>query len=168
MSKLNLAQIVKLASDQFQVENAEETIMPASELSDVFAPPHHGPRSVPIVVQDVDHGDNFTHYPIVNYGYYCLFLPHEIHEVEVYDMHYNGPAQKSPNYLHIELNSIPTEELDDKFRQGFVTRDLVVFNQGDPQPIAIHFSVKTDDDFILKYIVVGPYKENPLPTIIDN
>ena len=56
MSKLNLDQIIKLASDQYQVENATETIRPAADLPDVFAPPHHGPQNIPIAVQDVDHG----------------------------------------------------------------------------------------------------------------
>jgi len=158
MSNLNLKQIIELASDQFQVKNAPESIIPASELSDVFSPPHHGPKNIPIAVNDVDHGDNFTHYPIVNSGTYYLFLPHEVKEVEVFDMHYNGPSQQSPSYMHIELDKLDSKELLPPFKQGFKTESKVIFNQGDPQPIAIHFSVKSDDDdFILSYIVVGPY-----------
>ena len=153
---LSVKEIVQLAYDQFHVKNAADLIVPASELEDVFAPPFHGPRNVPIHVQDVDHGDNFTHYPIVNSGTYYLFLPHEAKEVEVFDMHYNGPSQQAPHYFPIELKKIPKEELDGKFAQGFYTKDTVIFNQGDPQPIAIHFSVRADnDDFLLSYIVVG-------------
>jgi len=157
MANLSLEEIIKLAADQYSVPNAAETIVPASELPDVFAPPHHGPRNVPIHVADVDHGDNFTHYPIVNSGTYYLFLPHEKHEVEVFDMHYNGPSQQDPNYWPIELKQLHHKELDGTpFQQAFETTSTVIFNQGDPQPIAIHFSVKTDEsDFFLKYIVVG-------------
>ncbi|MEM6719017.1 MAG: hypothetical protein AAF611_06875 [Bacteroidota bacterium] len=160
MSKLTLDQIIKLASDQFQVPNATETIIPASDLPDVFAPPHHGPRNVPIAVKDVDHGDNFTHFPIVNSGTYYLFLPHEAKAVEVFDMHYNGPSQQSPSYFPIELTKIKEDDLaGTPFKQGYVTSEKsspVIFNQSDPQPIAIHFSVRSDeDDFKLKYIVVG-------------
>lgn len=100
--------IIQLAADQFQVPNAAETIVPASELADVFSPPHHGPRNVPIAVHDVDHGDNFTHFPIVNSGTYYLFLPHEAKEVEVFDMHYHGPSQQDPAYFPIELE--PTRQ----------------------------------------------------------
>ncbi|WP_075344642.1 hypothetical protein [Tenacibaculum agarivorans] len=152
----NLNQIVKLASDQFQVPNAEERISPVSELSDVFAPPHHGPRNVPIEVAKVDHGDNFTHFPIVNSGVYYLFLPHEAEDVEVFDMHYNGPSQHDPHYYPIELEEIPSKALSGSpFKQGFKSKTTIIFNQSDPQPIAIHFSVRSDeDDFVLKYIVV--------------
>ena len=148
--------IIQLAADQFQVPNAAETIVPASELADVFSPPHHGPRNVPIAVHDVDHGDNFTHFPIVNSGTYYLFLPHEAKEVEVFDMHYHGPSQQDPAYFPIELEPIPSNQLDKPFKQGFKSKSTVIFNQADPQPIAIHFSVRTDeDDFELKYIVAG-------------
>lgn len=46
----SLAEIVKLAADQFSVSNAEQEIIPVSEISEVFSPPHHGPRNVPINV----------------------------------------------------------------------------------------------------------------------
>jgi hypothetical protein len=156
MSQLTINEIVKLASDQFQVVNAKEHISVAADLPDVFAPPHHGPRNVPIEVAQLDHGDNFTHFPIVNSGTYYLFLPHEKRAVEVFDMHYNGPSQQEPHYHPIELESIPAKELaGSPFKQGFKSKSDVIFNQGDPQPIAIHFSVKSDeDDFALQYIVV--------------
>ena len=152
-----LAEIVKLAADQFVVPNATQTIVSASELSDVFSPPHHGPKNVPIGINHVDHGDNFCHFPIVNSGTYYLFLPHEAMEVEVFDFHYNGPSQQEPSYYPIELEALSADDLvGTPFKQGFKTRSTVIFNQSDPQPIAIHFSVRSDDDnFTLKYIVVG-------------
>lgn len=157
MSKLSLQEIIELASDQYVVKNAIESIEPASELEDVFAPPHHGPKNVPIGVNNVDHGDNFTHYPIINSGTYYVFLPHETKDVEVFDMHYNGPSQQSPSYFPIELSPIDSKELSGTpFKQGFMTKSTVIFNQSDPQPIAIHFSLRSDEDnFVLKYIVVG-------------
>lgn len=163
MASLSLDEVIQLASDQFRVPNAEEGIAPTSELSDVFSPPHHGPRNVPIVVDDVDHGDNFTHFPIVNSGFYYLFLPHEPEAVEVYDMHYHGPSQREPHYYPIELEKIKKKHLEGSgFEQGFVSKSPVIFNQGDPQPIAIHFSVKSNDAKPLKYIVVGTYPDVPL------
>lgn len=72
-------------------------------------------------------------------------------------MHYHGPAQQEPSYFPIELESIGQNELvGSPFKQGFKTNSTVIFNQNSPQPIAIHFSVRSDeDDFTLKYIVVG-------------
>ena len=106
---------------------------------------------------DVDHGDNFTHYPIITSGTYYLFLPHEAREVEVFDMHYHGPSQQEPSYYPIELEALSDQELvGTRFKQGFKTKSTVIFNQNSPQPIAIHFSVRSDeDDFILKFIVVS-------------
>ncbi|MEM7039505.1 MAG: hypothetical protein AAF570_21200 [Bacteroidota bacterium] len=154
---LSLKEIIKMASDQFNVPNAGDTISPASELADVFSPPHHGPQNIPISVRDVDHGDNFTHFPIVNSCTSYLFLPYEARDVEVFDMHYNGPSQQSPTFFPIELKKIAKADLEGSgFEQGYVTRSTVIFNQGDPQPIAIHFSVRSDeDDFQLRYIVVS-------------
>ncbi|MEL6558442.1 MAG: hypothetical protein AAFQ94_09675 [Bacteroidota bacterium] len=161
MSRLSLEEIIQLASDQFHIKNAGEEISPTSELDEVFAPPHHGPRNVPIEATPVDHGDNFTHFPIVNSGTYYLFLPHETESVEVFDMHYNGPSQRSPHYPHIELEELPKGKVrEGKFKQGFKSKHPVIFNQSDPQPIAIHFSVREDDeDFVLRYIVVATYDE---------
>jgi len=157
MKTVMLSKNVQLASDQFLVPNAERTIVPASELSDVFSPPHHGPQNIPIGVTNVDHGDNFCHFPIVNSGTYYLFLPHEVDAVEVFDLHYNGPSQQDPSYFPIEVEAMHASELaGTPFKQGFRTKSTVIFNQHSPQPIAIHFSVKSDDDdFVLKYIVVG-------------
>ncbi|MEO1516190.1 MAG: hypothetical protein AAFV95_14290 [Bacteroidota bacterium] len=157
MEQKTMPEIVKLASDQFSVQNATNPIHSVSELSDVFSPPHHGPRNVPIGVQGVDHGDNFTHFPIVTSGTYFLFLPHEYQAVEVFDMHYHGPSQQGPSYFPIELESLSEEDLaGSPFKQGFKTKSTVIFNQNSPQPIAIHFSVKSDEDeFLLRYIVVG-------------
>jgi len=150
----------ELAFNQFSVPNAGKKINPASELSDVFSPPHHGPQNVPIHVLDVDHGDNFTHFPIINSGTYFLFLPHEAREVEVFDMHYHGPSQQEPSYYPIELEPLDKKYLDGtRFKQGFKTKSTVIFNQNSPQPIAIHFSVRSDqDDFVLEFIVVDDVK----------
>ncbi len=157
MEKKQLPKVIQLAADQYAVRNAEQNIAPTSELADVFSPPHHGPRNVPIHVADVDHGDNFTHFPIINSGTYYLFLPHEAQEVEVFDMHYHGPSQQAPHYYPIELVALSPQELAGTgFKQGFKTNSTVIFNQNSPQPIAIHFSVRSDhDDFVLKYIVAG-------------
>ncbi|CAM1372110.1 hypothetical protein [Tenacibaculum xiamenense] len=153
--ELSLQEIIKLASDQFQVDNATETITPVHDIEDVFAPPHHGPKNIPIHATPVDHGDNFTHFPIVNSGTYYLFLKEGENQIEVYDMHYNGPSQQNPPYFHIELEELDSEQLKGSpFKQAFKTTSTVIFNQSDPQPIAIHFSVK-DEDVELKYIVVG-------------
>lgn len=154
---LTLEQIVKLASDQFNVPNAAQSIVPASELADVFSPPHHGPQNVPIHVDNNDHGDNFTHYPIVNSCISYIFLPHTKDEVRLFDFHYNGPSQKDPSFFPIELEALPEEALEGSgFQQGFKTTSTVIFNQGDPQPIAIHLSVMAEEDtFVLQYIVVS-------------
>ena len=45
---MDLTQIIQLASDQYHVENATISIESVKEISDVFAPPHHGPQNVPI------------------------------------------------------------------------------------------------------------------------
>jgi|GEM_PF-5203347 len=156
---MSFKEILDLASDQFRVKNAAVTIAPTSELDEVFAPPHHGPQNIPIHADPVDHGDNFTHFPIVNSCVSYLFLPHEAKEVEVFDMHYNGPSQKDPHYFPIELVQVPLSADSQKksgFKQCWMTKYTVIFNQSDPQPIAIHFSVRTEEDnFALKYIVVS-------------
>ncbi|MEL6968844.1 MAG: hypothetical protein AAFO02_01645 [Bacteroidota bacterium] len=159
MTNKSLPEVIKLAANQFAVPNAEQIIAPTSELADVFSPPHHGPRNVPIHVPYVDHGDNFTHFPIINSGTYYLFLPHEAQEVEVFDMHYHGPSQQEPSYYPIELEALNQAELQGTgFKQGFKTKSTVIFNQNSPQPIAIHFSVRSDhDDFTLMYIVVSDF-----------
>ncbi|MEO0731401.1 MAG: hypothetical protein AAFZ52_01100 [Bacteroidota bacterium] len=157
MAKDALSTTVSVAAGQFSIPHAGQTIIPASELSDVFSPPHHGPRNVPIQVMEVDHGDNFTHFPIIDSGIYYLLLPHEMEEVEVFDLHYHGPSQQEPHYFPIELEALGEKELaGTPFKQGFKTKSAVIFNQNSPQPIAIHFSVRSDaDDFTLKFIVAG-------------
>ena len=154
---MTLKEIIDLASNQFKIKNAKQRIRPSSELFEVFTPRSHGPQNVPIWVEDVDHGDNFTHFPIVNSCISYLFLPYEKDYVEVFDMYYNGPARKYPNFWPIELEEIDESELKGSgFKQGFKTKSTVIFNQSDPQPIAIQFSVRHyDTDFILKYIVVS-------------
>ncbi|MEO1418680.1 MAG: hypothetical protein AAFW00_25600 [Bacteroidota bacterium] len=157
--KSSLETPIAVAAAQYSIPHAEHSIAAVSELSDVFSPPHHGPRNVPIWVENVDHGDNFTHFPIINSDTYYLFLPHEAEEAEVFDMHYHGPSQQEPNYYPIELEALTPEELKDTpFKQGFKTKSTVIFNQSDPQPIAIHFSVRSEaDSFTLKYIVVAAH-----------
>jgi len=172
MPTLDLKQIIKLASDQFQVPNATETITAVPEISDVFSPPHHGPKNIPIAATTVGPGDyneenpesNYTHFPIVNSGYYCLFLTNKTDHVKVQNMHYHGPSQQDPAYYPIALSSIPQQHLKEtKFAQGFSTKSIVIFNQGDPQPIATHFNVNLESRTeSLNYIVVGPFEKNPL------
>ena len=40
-----------IACQQFSIPGAGEEIHAVAELSEVFAPPHHGPRNIPITVE---------------------------------------------------------------------------------------------------------------------
>lgn len=159
MPQLPLAQIVQLASDQFQVNNATENIRSIQKISDVFSPPHHGPRNVPICAKEFQKGKNFTHFPIVTPKTYYLFLKQSAEEIQVEDMHYNGPSQQYNNeedkYLQIELTAIEKKDLQGSpFKQGFYSKSEIVFNQGDPQPIVIHFNNLNEHITEFDYIVV--------------
>ncbi|MEM6829460.1 MAG: hypothetical protein AAF551_03015 [Bacteroidota bacterium] len=150
--------IVQLASDQFQVPNATEHISAVPDISNVFSPPHHGPRNVPVEVTNSGDGEKFTHFPIVNSGFYYVFLPDPADTVEVVRMNYHGPSQHSPHFYPIALEPVAEDLSGTPFKQGFKSKDVVIFNQSDPQPIAIHFNIKTvEPHFSLKYIVVGAY-----------
>lgn len=164
---LSLEEIVQLAADQYSVNNAADTISSVLQIEDVFAPPFHGPRHIPIHAtldsedqgdaKPDDHGkvDLYTHFPIVNSGTYYLFMSEESADVEVVDMHYNGPSQQKPHYPHIELVEINYDLSDTPFSKMFQTQSKVIFNQGDPQPIVLHFAVDEGDlKNTIKYIVV--------------
>lgn len=156
----SLRQIVKLASDQFQVANATECIQAVQNIEDVFSPPHHGPMNIPIKASNIKPGENYTHFPIVTPGTYYLFLPHREDDVEVTDMHYNGPSQQlnheGNRYYPIELEKLlPIDLRGTPFKNGFKSKLPIVFNQGNPQPIAIHFETLLKEANYLKYIVVG-------------
>lgn len=160
MAQLTLAQIVQLASDQFQVTNATENILAVQDISEVFSPPYHGPINVPICARHVVIGDNYTHFPIVTPNTYYLFLTQGADEVKVVDMHYNGPSQQlnseGNRYLQIELTPIDAKSLKGSpFKQGFYSESEIVFNQSDPQPIAIHFETLSEDVKELDYIVAS-------------
>ena len=159
MSHSDLDKIVDLAQDQFKVKNATDCIEAVQQIEDVFSPPHHGPRNIPIKANNVLIGNNFTHFPIVTPAMYYLFVVEGPKEVEIVDMHYNGPSQQlndeGNRYLPIELKKIPKSDLKKPFKQGYYSESEIVFNQSDPQPIAIHFETKTDKVKELNYIVVG-------------
>lgn len=154
-----LKDIVELAHDQFTVKNATDCIEAVQQLSDVFSPPHHGPRNIPIKATKVLIGNNFTHFPIVTPATYYLFVVEGDKEVQIVDMHYNGPSQQlnseGNRYLPIELKKIKKDDLKPPFKQGYYSESEIVFNQGDPQPIAIHFETLTENVKELNYIVVG-------------
>jgi hypothetical protein len=168
MPQLTLAQVVQLASDQFNVKNATENILTTQKISSVFSPPYHGPRNVPICgkyrdeeenAKNLPKGNNVTHFPIVAPRTYYLFLKQDTDEVQVEDMHYNGPSQQlndeGNRYLQIELTPIDKKDLKGSpFKQGFHSESDIVFNQGDPQPIAIHFKTSSGNIQQLDYIVV--------------
>lgn len=159
MANSTLAQIVQLASDQFQVTNATENILAIQDISEVFSPQYHGPKNIPICANDVVIGNNFTHFPIVTPKKYYLFLTLGEDKVKIVDMHYNGPSQQlnseGNRYLPIELTPINDTDLSGSpFKQGFYSDSEIVFNQSDPQPIAIHFETLTEDITKLDYIIV--------------
>ncbi|NER37598.1 MAG: hypothetical protein F6J93_27150 [Oscillatoria sp. SIO1A7] len=141
---------VDIAWQQFNIAGAEEKIQAVPKLSDVFSPPHHGPRNIPISVQLLENLDNqpeysYVHFPIVRTGKYAIYLdtPGVFH-----GFIYGGTNQNTGTGTEIPI----TKTSKGSFQEGFVSQNDIIFNQNDPQPIAIRLK-NTQPGKTIKYIV---------------
>lgn len=135
---------VRIACEQFNIPGAGETIQAVADLPDVFAPPHHGPRNVPITVELVGNGTCYTHFPIVDTGKYAVFLDTE----NVFDgFIYGGQNQSSGTGTPIATEAIESGSL----AAGFCSSGEIIFASDDPSPIAI--KLKGTAGTTVRYIV---------------
>ncbi|MBP0017689.1 MAG: hypothetical protein J7647_09035 [Cyanobacteria bacterium SBLK] len=137
-----------IACQQFGIVGAGETIQAVSQLSDVFSPPHHGPRDIPISVK-LSPGDNYVHFPIVRTGRYAIYLDTS-HIFK--GMIYSGINQNTGTGTPIATGPIRIGGCKD-FAEGFVSIGDIIFTNDDPQPIAIHLSNPGASEITIKYIV---------------
>ncbi|MEM8962248.1 MAG: hypothetical protein AAGD38_12265 [Acidobacteriota bacterium] len=137
-----------IACQQFNIQGAGEEIYAVSALSDVFAPPHHGPRNVPITVKPSDSEYSYTHFPIVRTGRYAIYL--ETPGI-FRGMVYGGQNQNTRTGTEIETER--TDPGDCQFHEAYVSVGPIIFNQNDPQPVALRFSNKGQGDKPIRYIV---------------
>lgn len=144
-----MSSTAQIACQQFNIEGAGETITAVSDLPDVFAPPHHGPRNVPISVQLSEEGYSYTHFPIVRTGQYAIYLD----TPGVFDgLIYGGTNQNTGTGTPIV--TAPTDLGDcPNFAAGFRSADPIIFNNDDPQPIAIRFNNAEAPGKTIRYIV---------------
>ncbi|MEM8639856.1 MAG: hypothetical protein AAGG51_13725 [Cyanobacteria bacterium P01_G01_bin.54] len=133
-----------------QFKGAVETILAVPELSEVFSPPHHGPRDIPIRVQLLEGSDSsYVHFPIVRTGRYAVYLD----TPDVFEgMFYSGTNQNTGTGTEIPTEPTSTGDCRD-FAQGFMSSGEIIFNQNDPQPIAIRLSNRGRAGTIIHYIV---------------
>jgi len=150
MAQLTLPEIIQLATDQFQVQNASDCITAVRQLNDVFSPPHHGPRNIPITASNVVLGsENFTHFPIVYTSPYYIFVATE--GVFVEEMIYGPPG----NFMPIPVRPIPLPK-SSPFFMAYESISCINFTINDPEPIAIHFGVESlNSEESVQYIVVS-------------
>jgi len=152
----------EIACQQFVIDGAEETIFSAKKFGDVFSPPYHGPRNIPIVV-NLEAGDNYVHFPIVRTGYYAIyfdtvFKPNSDTDADPdsVTLYYGGVNQNiDPSKEDITGTSISIKEAHlggcQAFKSGCVSTGEVVFVNDDPQPIAVRLNVSKN--MTVKYIV---------------
>jgi len=159
---------IKVVYKQFNIEGAEEKLGVAHTLEDVFSPPHHGPRNVPIEITlppiGTPIGDgktvgeySYMHFPIVETGEYAIYLDREdvfepdtdIHNIMIYA----GTNQTTGTGTEIKTIPAPTlAESSSSIKLGFVSAEKIIFSSDDPQPIAIRFP-NQDKEVTVKYIV---------------
>jgi hypothetical protein len=145
-----MSSTANIACQQFNIVGAEEKIQAVPELSDVFSPPHHGPRSIPISVQLLENSEySYVHFPIVNTGRYAIYLD----TPGVFrGLIYGGTNQSTGTGTPIGTE--PTSIGDcQSFAEGFVSSGEIIFNGDDPQPVAIQLSNKGKGGQTIKYIV---------------
>ena len=77
--------------------------------------------------------------------------------VSLHSMNYNGPSQQAPHYFPIDVTPANLDLSGTPFQAAYMTTGNVIFNQGDPQPIVMHFNVPdaAGTGYALNYIVVG-------------
>ena len=139
-----------IACQQFNISGAGEEIQAVPKLSDVFSPPHHGPRDIPISVQLLEEGEySFVHFPIVRTGRYAIFLD----TPGVFDaMIYSGSNQDTGTGTGISTEQIDVEGCE-SFAQGFASTGEIIFTQNDPQPIAMRLLNSGNEGKTIHYIV---------------
>ena len=139
-----------IACQQFNISGAGEEIKAVSELSDVFSPPHHGPRDIPISVNLLEDSEySYVHFPIVRTGRYAIYLD----TPGVFEgLVYSGTNQNTGTGTEISIE--PTSVGDcHNFAEGFVSSGEIIFTQNDPQPVAIRLSNRRNSGQQIKYIV---------------
>ena len=139
-----------IACQQFNISGAGEEIKAVSELSDVFSPPHHGPRDIPISVNLLEDSEySYVHFPIVRTGRYAIYLD----TPGVFGgLIYSGTNQDTGT--GVEISTDPTSVGDcQNFAEGFVSSGDIIFTQNDPQPVAIRLSNRRNSGQQIKYIV---------------
>jgi len=141
-----------IACQQFNISGAGEEIQAISKLSDVFSPRHHGPRNIPISVKlPEDHNlkYSYVHFPIVRTGQYAVYLD----TPGVFDtMIYGGSNQNTGTGTEISTDRVSVGDCK-SFAEGFVSTGEIIFNQNDPQPIAIRLLNEGNRGKTIKYIV---------------
>jgi len=139
-----------IACQQFNIPGAGEEIKAVHELSDVFSPPHHGPRNIPISVQLLEDCEySYVHFPIVRTGRYAIYLETpDIFEAMIY----SGTNQNTGTGTEISTSQISTGDCK-SFAEGFVSTGEIIFTQDDPQPIAIRLKNKEHEGKTIRYIV---------------
>lgn len=144
-----MSSTVNIAWQQFNIPGAEEKIIAVPELSDVFSPPHHGPRNIPISVQLLEgDGYSYVHFPIVRTGRYTIYLD----TPGVFDgFIYSGTNQDTGTGTEIQTEPISIDSTG--FAEGFVSNDQIIFTQNDPQPVAIRLKNRDRGGKYIKYIV---------------
>lgn len=139
-----------IACQQFKIPGAGEEIQAVSELSNVFSPPHHGPRDIPISVQLLEGSEySYVHFPIVLTGRYAIYLD----TPGVFEaMIYSGTNQDTGTGTEISTGPISVGDCQN-FAEGFVSTGEIIFTQNDPQPVAIRLLNKGNAGKKIKYIV---------------
>ena len=139
-----------VACQQFNIRGAGEEIHAVGSLSEVFAPPFHGPRNVPITVRLLkDSKYSYTHFPIVRTGCYAIYLE----EAGIFaGMIYSGQNQNTGTGTEIPVEDTDTGGCEN-FAEGFVSAGEVIFTQNDPQPVALKFANKRLGGKPIRYIV---------------
>ncbi|MEM6454765.1 MAG: hypothetical protein AAF772_06690 [Acidobacteriota bacterium] len=139
-----------IACQQFSIQGAGETIRAVTERKDVFSPPHHGPRNIPITVHLCEGSAfSYTHFPIVRTGRYAIYVD----TPGVFaGMVYGGTNQNTGTGTIIDFEPTSTGGCE-AFAAGFVSAGEIIFTQDDPQPIALKFANGDHGGKSIRYIV---------------
>ena len=139
-----------IACQQFNISGAGEKIHAVPELSDVFAPPHHGPRDIPISVDLLTDSEySYVHFPIVRTGRYAIYLD----TPGVFEgLVYSGTNQNTGTGTPISTEPTSTGGCQ-SFAEGFVSSEEIIFTQNDPQPVAIRLLNRGNAGKKIQYIV---------------
>lgn len=142
---------VDIACQQFNIVGAGDTIQAVPKLSDVFSPPYHGPRNVPISVDLLLKSQSeysYVHFPIVRTGKYAIYLDTAgVFEAFIY----SGTNQNTGTGVLIPTSPTSTTACTE-FVEGHVSTQDIIFTQNDPQPVAIKLK-NAQHSKTIKYIV---------------